>query len=57
MNRLNEPHGLNSFIRLDRLSSTEVVEMRQKCLRGLIDAAVAGVTTKRKYHVRTNRTQ
>ena len=55
MNQPNEPKGLNRFIELDRMTSIESTEMRVLCLRLKIDAAVRGAT-KRKYHVRFNRT-
>ena len=52
----NEPHGLNRYIQLtNNAASTDSTEMKLKCLRVKIDAAIAGIPTERKKHVRFNR--
>lgn len=59
MNHFNEPHRLNRFIELDRLTTNtpgiESTEMRLQRVRRQICAAVDGISTKRNHNVRLNR--
>jgi len=56
MSIMNEPHGLNRFIKLNRNHESSEFEARCERVRAQIDRAIRSLN-KRNKHVRLNRNQ